>query len=113
MPIALGAKAPDFTLKTKTAEGLKDVRLSDRLGQKQVVLLFFPFAFTPVCTVELCDVSGGISSDMPAAIGSPAFCSARSITQAASIACLPGKFAYRSRFETCARRAISAVLAPS
>ncbi len=60
MPIAVGSKAPDFTLKTKTAEGLKDVRLSDNLGKKQTVLLFFPLAYTSVCTQEMCDQSAGL-----------------------------------------------------
>jgi len=60
MPIPIGTKAPDFTLKSKTAEGLVDVKLSDRLGQKQVVLLFFPLAFTGVCTQEMCDLSSGL-----------------------------------------------------
>lgn len=62
MPIAIGTKAPDFTLKTKTAEGLKDIKLSDQLGKKQVVLLFFPLAFTGVCTQEMCDITSGLSS---------------------------------------------------
>jgi len=62
MPIAVGTKAPDFTLKSKTAEGLVDIKLSDQLGKKQVVLLFFPFAFTGVCTQEFCDVTSGLSS---------------------------------------------------
>ncbi|MFT3828839.1 MAG: redoxin domain-containing protein [Opitutaceae bacterium] len=60
MPLAVGSKAPDFTLKTKTAEGLKDVKLSDNFGKKQTVLLFFPLAFTGVCTQEMCDQSGGL-----------------------------------------------------
>jgi glutaredoxin-dependent peroxiredoxin len=60
MPIAIGTKAPDFTLKTKTADGLKDVKLSDNFGKKQTVLLFFPLAFTGVCTQEMCDVSAGL-----------------------------------------------------
>ena len=50
MPIAVGSKAPDFTLKTKTADGPKDVKLSDNFGKSQTVLLFFPAAFTGVCT---------------------------------------------------------------
>jgi peroxiredoxin len=62
MPIAIGSKAPDFTLKTKTAEGLKDIKLSDNFGKKQTVLLFFPLAFTGVCTTELCDISNGLSA---------------------------------------------------
>lgn len=60
MPIAVGTKAPDFTLKTKTPEGLQDVTLSRNLGQKQTVLLFFPLAFTGVCTQEMCDQSAGL-----------------------------------------------------
>lgn len=61
MPIAVGSKAPDFTLKTKTADGLKDVKLSDNFGKKQTVLLFFPLAYTGVCTAEMCDISNGLS----------------------------------------------------
>ena len=60
MPIAVGSKAPDFTLKSKTSEGLKDVKLSDNFGKKQTVVLFFPLAFTGVCTQEMCDMSGGL-----------------------------------------------------
>lgn len=60
MPLPIGAKAPDFTLKSKTAEGLKDVRLSEQLAQHQTVLLFFPLAFTGVCTQEMCDASAGL-----------------------------------------------------
>jgi glutaredoxin-dependent peroxiredoxin len=61
MPIAVGSKAPDFTLKTKAADGLKDVKLSDNLGKKQTVLLFFPAAFTGVCTTEMCDQTAGLA----------------------------------------------------
>src|SRR5882724_5770477 len=60
MPIAVGSKAPDFTLKTKTADGLKDVKLSENFGKKQTVLLFFPLAFTGVCTQEMCDITSGL-----------------------------------------------------
>ena len=62
MPIAVGSKAPDFTLKTKTADGLKDVKLSDNFGKKQTVLLFFPLAYTGVCTQEMCDITSGLSA---------------------------------------------------
>ncbi len=62
MAIALGTKAPDFTLKTKRGEDLKDVKLSDNFGKKKTVLLFFPLAFTGVCTKELCEVTGGLSA---------------------------------------------------
>lgn len=61
MPLAIGTKAPDFTLKTKTAEGPKDVKLSDNFGKKNTVLLFFPLAFTGVCTQEMCDISKGMN----------------------------------------------------
>lgn len=60
MPIAAGSKAPDFTLKTKTADGLQDVTLSANFGQRQTVLLFVPAAFTGVCTQELCDQTSGL-----------------------------------------------------
>jgi peroxiredoxin len=62
MPIKVGSKAPDFTLKSKTASGLADVKLSDNFGKKNTVLLFFPAAFTGVCTQELCDVSAGLTA---------------------------------------------------
>jgi glutaredoxin-dependent peroxiredoxin len=62
MPIAVGSKAPDFTLKSKSTGELKDVTLSANFGQKQTVLLFFPLAFTGVCTQEMCDISGGLSA---------------------------------------------------
>jgi peroxiredoxin len=61
MPLAVGSKAPDFTLKTKSSDGLKDVKLSDNFGKKQTVLLFFPLAYTSVCTSEMCDVSNGLT----------------------------------------------------
>ena len=60
MPIAVGSKAPDFTLKSKTADGFKDVRLSDNFGRKQTVLLFFPAAYSGVCTQEMCDQTSGL-----------------------------------------------------
>ncbi|MSU22790.1 MAG: redoxin domain-containing protein [Opitutus sp.] len=61
MPIAVGSQAPDFTLKSKAADGLKDVKLSDNFGKKQTVLLFFPLAYTGVCTQEMCDQTGGLA----------------------------------------------------
>lgn len=61
MPLAVGTQAPDFTLKQKNASGLVDVKLSENFGQKNTVLLFFPLAFTGVCTQELCDVTAGLS----------------------------------------------------
>jgi len=62
MALSTGSKAPDFTLKTKRGEDLKDIKLSANFGQKKTVLLFFPLAFTGVCTKEMCDVSSGLSA---------------------------------------------------
>ena len=62
MPIKVGSKAPDFTLKSKTATGLVDVKLSDNFGKKNTVVLFFPLAFTGVCTQEMCDITAGLSA---------------------------------------------------
>jgi peroxiredoxin len=62
MPIAVGTKAPDFTLKSKQADGVKDVKLSANVGQKNTVLLFFPLAFTSVCTKEMCDITAGLNA---------------------------------------------------
>jgi glutaredoxin-dependent peroxiredoxin len=62
MPLTVGTKAPDFSLPTKTAEGPKQIKLSDNSGKKNTVLLFFPMAFTGVCTSEMCDVSQGLNA---------------------------------------------------
>ena len=62
MALAVGSKAPDFTLKSKQASGLVDVKLSNNFGKKNTVLLFFPAAFTGVCTTELCDISAGLGA---------------------------------------------------
>ncbi len=64
MPIAVGTKAPDFTLKSKDANGLKDITLSANFGKKNTLVLFFPLAFTGVCTQEFCDVSQGLGADV-------------------------------------------------
>jgi len=62
MAIAVGSKAPDFTLKSKQASGLVDVKLSNNFGKKNTVLLFFPAAFTGVCTTEMCQLSGNMNA---------------------------------------------------
>src|SRR6185369_10841130 len=62
MAISVGSKAPDFTLKSKQASGLVDVTLSNNFGKKNTVLLFFPAAFTSVCTQEMCELSAGMNS---------------------------------------------------
>ena len=62
MSLKVGDKAPDFELSTKTSEGPKKLKLSNNLGKKNTVLLFFPMAFTSVCTKEMCDVSQGLNT---------------------------------------------------
>jgi len=62
MALSVGSKAPDFTLKSKNADGLRDVTLSANFGKKNTVLLFFPLAFTGVCTQQMCDVTAGLGS---------------------------------------------------
>jgi peroxiredoxin len=62
MAIAVGTKAPDFNLKSKNAAGVSDVKLSNNFGKKNTVILFFPLAFTGVCTTEMCDVTAGLSA---------------------------------------------------
>ena len=62
MPIPVGSKAPDFTLKSKQASGVVDVKLSNNFGKKNTVLLFFPAAFTSVCTKEMCDLTTGLNA---------------------------------------------------
>ncbi|CAM5389598.1 peroxiredoxin [Streptomyces xanthochromogenes] len=53
MAIEVGTKAPEFELKDNHG---RTVKLSDFRGEKNVVLLFYPFAFTGVCTGELCEL---------------------------------------------------------
>jgi peroxiredoxin len=60
MALAVGTKAPDFLLATKTAEGPKQIKLSDNFGKTNTLLLFFPMAFTGTCTTEMCGVSNGL-----------------------------------------------------
>jgi peroxiredoxin len=61
MAIPVGSKAPDFTLKSKQASGLVDVKLGDNFDKKNTVLLFFPLAFTSVCTREMCNLTAGLN----------------------------------------------------
>ena len=61
MPISVGTKAPDFTLKSKTPVDA-EIKLSNNFGKKNTVLLFFPLAFTGVCTAELCDITSGLGA---------------------------------------------------
>jgi len=49
MPIAVGQPAPDFALKDQNQ---KDVKLSDLVGKRNIVLMFYPLDFSPICTNE-------------------------------------------------------------
>lgn len=60
MALPIGTPAPAFTLKTSTPTGLEDITIGGP-ADTATVLLFFPAAFTSVCTAEMCDVSGGLS----------------------------------------------------
>jgi len=51
-------KAPDFEL--PSTEG-KKVRLQDELGKGNILLLFYPFAFSSVCTAEMCSIRDGMT----------------------------------------------------
>jgi peroxiredoxin len=51
--VDVGDVAPDFTLKDQDRE---EVRLSDFRGSKNVVLVFYPFSFSGICTGELCEI---------------------------------------------------------
>lgn len=59
MVIEVGQPAPDFTLPHQP--GQEPVRLSGYRGEKNVVLLFFPLAWSSVCTDELCATRDGYS----------------------------------------------------
>lgn len=58
MALQPGQKAPDFTL---FSSDRKPVSLADYSG-KNLVLLFFPLAFTGTCTTELCEVRDNITT---------------------------------------------------
>ncbi len=70
MALSTGTSAPGFTLKSKNADGLADITLSENFGKKKTVLLFFPLAFTSVCMDEMCSVNSGLSdyTDLNAAV---------------------------------------------
>lgn len=59
MTVEVGDEAPDFELRDHNAQAH---RLSSYRGGKNVVLVFYPFAFTGVCTGELCAIRDEISS---------------------------------------------------
>jgi peroxiredoxin len=50
MALKVGDVAPDFEL---PASGGRTIKLSDYRGKKNVLLAFYPFAFSPVCSLQL------------------------------------------------------------
>lgn len=58
MALEIGQPAPDFTLYSTQKT---PVTLSEQRGRK-VLLLFFPLAFSSVCTAEMCSVSGDLKT---------------------------------------------------
>jgi len=57
--IQVGDKAPDFTLRDQNNE---EVTLSSFRGDKAVLIVFYPLAFTGICTGELCRVRDDMST---------------------------------------------------
>jgi len=53
MTVEVGRPAPDFELKDSTGAMVK---LSDYRGKQPVALVFYPFAFSGICTGELCEI---------------------------------------------------------
>ncbi|MDF1862169.1 MAG: redoxin domain-containing protein [Verrucomicrobiales bacterium] len=61
MALSVGTQAPDFELTTLGAEGPEVVKLSEQIGEGNILLLFVPMAFTGVCTTEFCSVTSELS----------------------------------------------------
>jgi len=59
MAIGIGDTAPDFTLNDQTRT---PVRLGDFRGSKHVLIVFYPLAFSGVCTGEMCTLRDSIES---------------------------------------------------
>jgi len=59
MTVEVGSKAPEFTLKNQDGQ---EVSLSDFRGKQAVLLVFYPFAFSGICTGELCSARDDIGS---------------------------------------------------
>lgn len=55
--VEVGSAAPDFTLKNQHGE---DVSLSALRG-RNVVVVFYPFAFSGICTGELCEIRDNLA----------------------------------------------------
>ncbi|MFC5064666.1 peroxiredoxin [Actinomycetospora atypica] len=59
MTVEVGSKAPEFTLKNQDGQ---EVSLSDFRGKQAVLLVFYPFAFSGICTGELCSARDELPS---------------------------------------------------
>lgn len=59
MSVDVGSEAPDFTLKNQDNQ---DVSLSSFRGKRNVLLVFYPFAFSGICTGELCQLRDDIGA---------------------------------------------------
>lgn len=59
MSLDVGSAAPDFTLKSQHGE---DITLSSFRGDKNVVLVFIPFAFSGICTGELGEIRDNLDA---------------------------------------------------
>ena len=66
MAVAVGDVAPDFELNDQHG---KAVKLSDFRGKAPVVLMFYPFAFSSICTGELCEIRDDHLGDVGAGDG--------------------------------------------
>jgi mycoredoxin-dependent peroxiredoxin len=69
MAVEVGEEAPDFLL--PDSEGGK-TKLSDFRGRKNVLLVFYPLAFSPVCSTEFCmfrDVNSDIQNEQVEVLG--------------------------------------------
>ncbi len=58
MALEIGQEAPDFALKDEHGQL---VRLSDFRGEKNVAIVFYPFAFSGKCTGELCEIRDNLA----------------------------------------------------
>ena len=59
MTVSVGQDAPEFTLRDQHGEPISPASFR---GSKNVVLIFYPWAFTGVCTSELCEISERIAT---------------------------------------------------
>jgi peroxiredoxin (alkyl hydroperoxide reductase subunit C) len=57
MPIDVGTRAPDFTLKDQNNQ---EIRLADFRDRKAVLLVFYPMAFTGTCQGELTEIKDNL-----------------------------------------------------